>query len=92
MSMVTPDLDAVDVVITLPLAEKFQSRLLELVKQKLDRDMKFNITQDPTIISGIVLRFGSLTLNGSLRYLLQEKGMSVKEKLEKGLLKRGSKK
>ena len=56
--------------------------------QKLERTIKLNLSQDSTIISGILLRFGSLTLNGSLRHMLQEKGNNLKEQLDKGLLKR----
>jgi F0F1-type ATP synthase membrane subunit b/b' len=86
MSMVAAEINTVDVITTIPLADKFRTRLDELLKKKLDRELKYNMTQDTKINSGIILRFGSLTLNGSLAYALQEKGMQVKELLEKGLL------
>jgi len=86
MSMVAAEIDTVDIITTIPLADKFKDRLHDLLKKKLDREFKYNMTQDTKINSGIVVRFGSLTLNGSLAYALQEKGMMVKELLEKGLL------
>lgn len=90
MGVVAAEIDTTDVVTTRPLSDPFQKRLQDIIQKKLERNVKFNFSQDPAIISGIVLRFGSLTLNGSLRYMLQEKGVVIKDQLEKGLLKKAS--
>lgn len=91
MSMVAPEIDTVEVVCACPLADKFNNQLNELIKKKMQRELKINLTEDASNISGIVIMFGSLTLNGSLRYMLQEKGMVLKDLLERGLLKKGTK-
>jgi F0F1-type ATP synthase delta subunit len=86
MSMVPEEIDAADVVAALPLADQMKNRLADILKGKLNRTIKINTEVDNKIIGGIILRFGSLALNGSLQYLLKEKGMEAKERLEKGLL------
>lgn len=88
MSMVASSIETVDVVTTIPLKDQFRQRMSEILEKKLERSLKINSTQDQTIISGIMIQFGSLTLNGTLKYLLQEQGMSMKDRMEKGLLKR----
>jgi len=92
MSMITEDLTSADVVVSEPLTDNFKNRLSDVLKQKLGRVIQFNVTVDESIISGIVLKFGSLSLNGSLQYLLDDKGTEIKEKLEKGLLEKVEKK
>ena len=86
MEMITEDTTSAEVTVSGPLADKLKNRLSEILKKKLNREILLNIEEDKKIISGMVLKFGSLSLNGSLKYLLEDKGTEVKEKLERGLL------
>jgi F0F1-type ATP synthase membrane subunit b/b' len=87
MSMLNPAIDTADVVTGLPVNEKWKNLVSEIINQKLNRPIKLNFSQDNKIISGMIVRFGSLTLNGSFVHILREKGAEIKQKVERGLLK-----
>lgn len=89
MEMIDSKIDTAEVVTSIPLDEKLKTRLSEILSKKLGRTIKLNLSEDKKIISGIVLRFESLALDGSLRNMLNDKNTEVKDKIEKGLLKLG---
>jgi len=84
MGMITGE--TAEVIVSLPLGDRLKTALKDNIKGKLGRDVQLNISEDKSIISGIVLRFGSLSLDGSLRNMMAEKGVEIKERLEKGLM------
>jgi len=86
VSMITEDIRTAEVTISEPLTDKLRNQLSALLKERLNRSVELDIKIDPSIISGMILKFGSLTLNGSLKYMLDEKGVEVKDKLDKGLM------
>ena len=83
MAMITDDVLDADVTVAEALTDPLKNRLTQILHEKLGRDIRLNIHVDKTIISGMLLKFGSLALNGSLKYLLDEKGVEIKDKLEK---------
>jgi F0F1-type ATP synthase membrane subunit b/b' len=87
MEMIDPKLNEAEIVLVSPLAEKYRNQLNDILQQKLGRTVQLKVVEDKKIIGGIILRFESLALDGSLRYLLKEKGADVKNKVEKGLIK-----
>ena len=62
-----------------------------ILKRKLERDISINVTEDKSVLAGIIVKFGTLTLDGSLLNMITEKGVEVKEKIEKGLLEKDKK-
>lgn len=58
--------------------EKFE----KIVKGKLGRDIKINPSIDPNIAGGVILKFGSLVLDGSLQNIIREAGEKLKQKSE----------
>lgn len=86
MSMIDKEINTIDVLTPLALSEKEQERLTNIVKKKLNRDIKINSAIDPKCIGGIILKFGSLSLDASLHHLLEEHSINLKERIEKGLL------
>lgn len=91
MSMIDEKITSAEVVSALPLEAKYKDVLSSLIKRKLGRDIQFTYVQDKELVCGLVLKFGSLALNGSFTHILKEKGMEIKEKVERGLLKTGKK-
>ncbi len=86
MAMISEDVDTADVLTAIPLSTELSQRLSGILKKKLNREINLNASVDKKIISGIILRFGTLSLNGSLQNMIKETGLGIKEKLEKGLL------
>ena len=88
MEMISADVNSVEVVTSEPLSEKHKNKLMDISKKKMGRPISVNASVDKEIIAGIVLRFGTLSLDGGLKHLLEDKGVEIKEKLEKGLLEK----
>jgi len=86
VSMITDDITTAEVTVSEPLTDDLKKKLSALLKEKLNRTIDLDIKIDDSIISGMILKFGSLSLNGTLKYMLDEKGVEIKDKLEKGLM------
>ena len=86
MEMITDEIQTAEVVTASPLSESMRNRLSDALLKKLNRAITVNATADPKILSGMILRFGSLALDGSLKNMVRESATGLKEKLEKGLL------
>lgn len=87
MTMIDEKLTTLDIVTATPLAERSRNLLSEILQAKLGRQIAVNTSVDPGILAGIVLKFGTLALDGSLRARMTKKGEEMKEQLEKGTLK-----
>jgi len=88
MTMITAEVTVAEIVVSTPLKEHLHTKLATMLKNKLKREIQLKIDEDKEIIFGIVLKFGSLSLNGGFRHMIIEKGNEIKEKLEKGILER----
>ena len=86
MGMIGAEVISAGVVTPLAIDENDRGRLAEVLKKKLKRPIKIEATLDPKLISGVVLQFGSLKLDGSLQNSIREMGAVLKEKVEKGLM------
>lgn len=86
MEMIGEEIKTAEVVTSSALSEGMRNRLSETLLGKLGRTIEVTATTDPKILSGMILRFGSLALDGSLKNMVRESATGLKEKLEKGLL------
>ena len=86
MEMIGEEIKTAEVVTSSALSEGMRNRLSETLLGKFGRTIAVTATTDPKILSGMILRFGSLALGGSLKNMVRESATGLKEKLEKGLL------
>jgi F0F1-type ATP synthase membrane subunit b/b' len=86
MGLIGADVTAVEVLTARPLEESVEKQLATLLQEKLNRPIGINKTVDESLVGGILLKFASLSLDGSLKHLMQTLSEQTKEKLEKGLL------
>ena len=82
MSKITPDIMVLDIVTVYPVDDEFKNKIGGIVKAKLQREVTVNATTDPNLVGGVVLKFGSLALDGSLQNFMKEKAMALKQKIE----------
>lgn len=82
-TVITQDVHEAEIVTPLLLDKKGKEKLSEILKAKLKRDVTIKASENPKIVGGAILRFGSLSLDGSLQNFIQEAAMSLKEKIEK---------
>lgn len=86
MEMVGEDVTTAQITSAGPFDTKFQTQLSQILQKKLGRTLEVQVEQDKSLLAGVTLRFGNLTLNGGLKSMLLEQGEAMKEKLEKGML------
>jgi len=84
MSVITQAVTEAEVITATPLDKKFKEKLSEVLKTKMKKDISIKTAEDPHIISGTILRFGSLRLDGSLQNFIKQAALTQKEKIEKG--------
>ncbi len=84
MSRIGPDVNSADLVTAAPLDPKLQSDIAAVLDSKLSRKISLNAKTDPSIIGGVVIQFGSLLLDGSLKNALRSSSVALKQEAEKG--------
>ena len=77
------DVNAADVVTAREINTDLKNKIQEVLKKRLNRDITVNATTDPKVISGVVLRFGSLALDASLQNLIDEASVNLREEMER---------
>lgn len=82
MSKITPDVAVIDIITVHAVDESYKDKIIEIVKAKLQRDVSVNAATDPNLLGGVVLKFGSLALDGSLQNFIREKLISLKQGIE----------
>ncbi len=86
MEMIGEEVKGAEVVTSSALSERMRNRLSETLLNKLGRTIDVTATTDPKILSGMILRFGSLALDGSLKNMVRESATVLKEKIEKEII------
>jgi len=86
MDMIGQEVNSAGIVTASELEDKDKNRLADILKKKLNRSIKIEASTDPKVISGVVLQFGSLKLDGSLQNSIRDTGATMKEKIERGLM------
>ena len=85
MSKIGTDIEVAEIISVSSLDEKVKDKIVTIIKSKLNRDIKINAMVDEKIIGGVMMRFGSLALDGSLREMILDEGRNLKKKVEDGL-------
>ncbi len=87
MGVIDEAIGEAEVVSAAPLAADMAAKLASILESKLGRQISIMSKIDPSILVGIMIRFGSLRLDGTLVNILKQKTIEYKERLERGLLK-----
>ena len=72
----------VDIVTLNPLSADTKSTITSIIKEKLKRELKINAVVDSSIGGGIVVKFGSMTLDGSIREMIRVKSVELQGEVE----------
>ena len=87
MEMIAGDIKSADLISAGDLEKKYKEQLSEILRKKLERDIEINVSVDKTIVSGVILSFGSLKLDGSLATRIKQTALDLKERIERGMIK-----
>ena len=88
MSKISPEIKSADVVTAYGMAEADLKKIFDIFRTKTGRDIAFQGKTDGAHISGAVIQFGSLRLDGSLKAAIRESSITLKTEIEKAYLKK----
>ncbi len=83
MSQIAADIEVAEILTAGELDEPVKQQISALIKENLKREIKIESKQDKDVVSGAILKFGSLVLDGSLRNGIDEEANKLKEELER---------
>lgn len=78
LSRIGSDVNDLEVITMDQISADLKSRVETITKEKLGRSMQLNNTVDTSIGGGVVIKFGSMAIDGSLKNLLREEGLREK--------------
>ena len=81
MTRISPDILTVDVISVNPLKDNHKAQLTALIKEKVGRDLSLKVSVDPQLGGGIMLKFGSMALDGSIKNLIREASVTMMQKV-----------
>ena len=81
-SHISHEVTSVEVITVNELPESYKLKIASILTEKLGRQLSLVTSTDPEICGGVVLKFGSLALDGSLRNLIRETGVSLQSQME----------
>ena len=82
MTRISPDIQEAELVSLGSIDESIKTKFSELIRSKLNRELKVNMTTDAELGGGIILKFGTMALDGSMRNLIRESAAILQEKVE----------
>lgn len=82
MDRVGHDISAIDVITVEPLDDSRRNRINDIVKEKMGREVKLNYATDAAIGGGVVMKFGSMALDGSVKNLIRQSATNLQEEIE----------
>lgn len=88
MSKISLDIQKADVVTAMPLAEADLARIAEVIKAKAGRAITLGSRVDAGNLAGVIIQFGSLQLDGSLKTAIKDAAVILKADAEKAYQKK----
>ena len=82
MSKIGRDISTVEVVTLNALSSDKVSQLKLVLKSKLNRDVDIKSVTDPQLGGGVLLKFGSMAIDGSIKNLIRESAVEIQETVE----------
>jgi F0F1-type ATP synthase membrane subunit b/b' len=74
--------DAVSVITHQPLDESRKNQLAGVIKEKMGKEPTLSYSTDTNIGGGVILKFGSMALDGSVKNLIRETATELQEDVE----------
>ncbi len=83
LTNVDPSIQKLVVKTAVPLTAAEKEKIKTFVNAKLNRTLELEEVEDKTLISGVVLMFGTLLMDGSMSNYIKDAALKVKQKIEK---------
>ncbi|MCA9400770.1 MAG: F0F1 ATP synthase subunit delta [Candidatus Omnitrophica bacterium] len=82
MSNISPDVKEVEVISLTPLDDSTKKTISSIIESKIKRTLSIKETINKGLGGGLMLKFGSMALDGSLQFIIREEAMKVQQSIE----------
>jgi F0F1-type ATP synthase delta subunit len=82
MSRLSPDVNEMEIISIEEVGSSYTDALKKIVKDKLKRDVAVKTSVDHKLGGGIIVKFGSMAIDGSLKNMLREEAVRMKETMQ----------
>ncbi len=82
MSRISPEIKEADLISLVEVKDDLKEKFAKLLEKKLGRKIGIKTNVDANIGGGIILKFGSMALDGSLQSLIREVGVKSQEEVD----------
>lgn len=83
MTKISPEVQSADLVTATPSEQKFHADVEAVLLDKLKRKIMLHPKTDQAVLGGVVLQFGNLLLDGSLKSSIRSSAIALKQDVEK---------
>jgi F0F1-type ATP synthase membrane subunit b/b' len=88
MSKISPEIKKAEVVTSCGISDADLGRIADITRTKTGREIAFEPKISDEFVAGVVIKFGSLHLDGSVKNAVRESAVALKSEVEKGNLKK----
>ena len=88
MSRISLDIKKADVITSAGLGDTDVKRISDIIRAKTGRDIALNAKTDDAHVAGVVIHFGSLQLDGSIKAAVRDAASALKADVEKSSQKK----
>ncbi|MBF0479852.1 MAG: F0F1 ATP synthase subunit delta [Candidatus Omnitrophica bacterium] len=81
MAQIASDIKAAEIATVLPISKDYETKIAQLLKDKSGREIKLTSVVDKNLGGGIMLRFGSMALDGSVQNVIREVGTKMQDEI-----------
>ena len=82
MNRISREVNSAELITMTPIDEGVKSEVTQIIRSKLNRDIRIEPKVDEKIVGGAIIKFGSMALDGSVRSLIKERGSKLAEQIE----------
>lgn len=81
-SKIPPNVKEIEIVSTAEVKEDTRTKTQAILKEKLGQDFNITTKQDKELGGGMILKFGSMTVDGSLSNLIRKEGLQLRQEVD----------
>jgi F0F1-type ATP synthase membrane subunit b/b' len=82
MSRISPEIKEAQLISLVPVKDDLKEKFAKVIERKLGRKLPVQTSVDENIGGGVILKFGSMALDGSLQNLIREAGVKLQEEVD----------
>jgi len=82
MSRISPETKEAEIISLVPLSDDEKENFSKIIEKKVGRKLTLSTLEDPQLGGGAILKFGSMSLDGSIKNLIRNAALKIQEEVD----------